>query len=106
MHELRDSASDAIEEIVDLWKVQRTRVERYGDEQGLEEGFIQPVLRSLGWKLKYQAFLQGREPDYALFPMMPASIVRWTLGETRPSFGPPGCAGRCQGLACQSRPPG
>jgi len=67
MHELRDSASDAIEEIVDLWKVQRTRVERYGDEQGLEEGFIQPVLRSLGWKLKYQAFLQGREPDYALF---------------------------------------
>ena len=22
---------------------------------------------ALGWKLKYQAFLQGREPDYALF---------------------------------------
>jgi hypothetical protein len=24
-------------------------------------------LRALGWRLKYQTFLQGREPDYALF---------------------------------------
>lgn len=47
--------------------MQRKRVEKYGDEQGLEEAFIQPVLRALGWKLKYQTFLQGREPDYALF---------------------------------------
>jgi hypothetical protein len=25
------------------------------------------VLEILGWKLKYQTFLQGRKPDYALF---------------------------------------
>jgi hypothetical protein len=42
-------------------------VERYGNEQALEEGFIQPVLREMGWKLKYQTSLQGRKPDYALF---------------------------------------
>src|SRR5947209_10049207 len=65
--EQRDDASAALQEIVELWKVQRERVERYGDEQGLEEAFIQPVLRALGWKLKYQTFLRGREPDYALF---------------------------------------
>ena len=44
------------------------RVERYGDEQGLEEGFIQPVLRDLGWKLKYQTWLQDREPDTPCSP--------------------------------------
>jgi hypothetical protein len=53
--------------LAELWKVQRSRVGRYGDEQGLEEGFIQPVLRELRWKLKYQSYLQGREPEYALF---------------------------------------
>jgi hypothetical protein len=65
--ELRDEARDALERLAELWKVQRNRVERYGDEQGLEEGFIQPVLRTLAWQLKYQTFVQGREPDYALF---------------------------------------
>lgn len=65
--ELRDEAGDVLKRLADLWKVQRNRVERYGDEQGLEEGFIQPVLRALGWQLKYQTFVQGREPDYALF---------------------------------------
>jgi hypothetical protein len=56
-----------LEEIAELWKTQKKRVAKYGGEQGLEEAFIQPVLRALGWKLKYQTFLQGREPDYALF---------------------------------------
>ena len=40
---------------------------QYGDEQGLEEAFIQPVLRALGWTIKYQPHLKGRDPDYALF---------------------------------------
>ena len=39
----------------------------YGDEAGLEEAFIQPVFEALGWKIKYQTFIQHREPDYALF---------------------------------------
>ena len=65
--EQRDEAGDVLRRLAESWKVQRNRVERCGDEQGLEEGFIQPVLRELGWKLKYQTFLQGREPDYALF---------------------------------------
>jgi type I restriction-modification system DNA methylase subunit len=33
----------------------------------LEQAFIQPVFEELGWKLKYQTFLQNRKPDYALF---------------------------------------
>jgi hypothetical protein len=65
--ELRDIALESLEEIAELWKTQKKRVAKYGDEQGLEEAFIQPVLRALGWKLKYQSYLQGREPDYALF---------------------------------------
>jgi hypothetical protein len=50
-----------------FWRVKRDRVEHYGNEAGLEHAFIQPVLESLGWHLKYQTFLQGRKPDYALF---------------------------------------
>jgi hypothetical protein len=64
--DLRDEASDVLKRLAELWKVERNRVERYGDEQGLEVGFIQPVLRTLGWQMKYQTFVQGREPDYAL----------------------------------------
>src|SRR5260370_19780084 len=66
--ELREDAEAVLERLAKLWAQQRNRVDKYGDEQGLEEGFIQPVLRELGWKLKYQTWLQGREPDYALFP--------------------------------------
>jgi hypothetical protein len=65
--ELRSEAEDALHGLAELWNVQRNRVELYGDENGLEEGFIQPVLRGLGWKIKYQTWLQRREPDYALF---------------------------------------
>jgi hypothetical protein len=65
--ELREEAGGVLERLAELWKVERNRVERYGDEQGLEVGFIQPVLRTLGWQMKYQTFVQGREPDYALF---------------------------------------
>src|SRR5205823_2788517 len=63
----RDDARNTLNALGDLWQVQKNRVEKYGNEQGLEEAFIQPVLRALGWKFKYQTFLQGREPDYALF---------------------------------------
>ena len=65
--ELRNDATTAAEKLIDLWEKEKNRVERYGDEAGLEEKFIQPVFEILGWSIKYQTFLQGREPDYALF---------------------------------------
>ena len=63
-NELGDAAAHAAEKLIQLWKREKNRVER---EAGLEEKFIQPVFEVLGWSLKYQAYLQGREPDYALF---------------------------------------
>jgi hypothetical protein len=65
--ELRQRAQEAASRLSDIWNEQANRVERYGDEAGLEHAFIQPVFEALGWKIKYQAFLDGREPDYALF---------------------------------------
>ena len=65
--ELRNQARDAAEQLLDLWRVEKNRVEKYGNEAGLEEKFIQPVFEALGWSLKYQTFLRGGEPDYALF---------------------------------------
>ncbi len=48
--EARAEAYAAIETLTELWKVQKKRVEKYDGEQMLEEQFIQPVLRALGWK--------------------------------------------------------
>src|SRR5882724_2462055 len=64
---IRSAATAKLDALVDLWKVQRSRVEQYGSEQALEQAFIQPVLHILGWKLLYQTHLRGRKPDYALF---------------------------------------
>ena len=72
-----------------MWKVQRDRVELYGDEQGLEEAFIQPVLRELGWKQKYQTWLQNREPDYALFLDATALVAALTAGRHAAEFWAP-----------------
>jgi hypothetical protein len=55
------------ENLIEIWQDQAPRVEKYGKEATLEEKFIQPVLRALGWKYFYQPSVQGREPDYALF---------------------------------------
>ena len=63
----RQEAERILDGLADLWRVQRDRVEQYGDEQGLEHAFIQPVFQALGWQLKYQAYLRGHKPDYALF---------------------------------------
>ncbi len=65
--EQRAAAIASLERLVALWRVQVARVSLYGDETGLEEKFIQPVFECLGWHLKYQAYLNRREPDYALF---------------------------------------
>lgn len=64
---LRAEAEQVLDRLAELWRAQRDMVAHYGDEQGLEHAFIQPVLEGLGWRLKYQTFLRGRKPDYALF---------------------------------------
>jgi len=65
--ELREEARGVLDRLAGLWQVQQDRVAQYGDEQGLEHAFIQPVLEGLGWRLKYQPWLRGRKPDYALY---------------------------------------
>ena len=77
----KEAAGHILGLLGDLWKVQRDRVGQYGDEQGLEEAFIQPVLRSLGWIIKYQPHLKGRDPDYALF--VDESSLEAALQESR-----------------------
>ena len=64
----------------------RDRVKRYGDEAGLEEKFIQPVFKSLGWHLKYQTYLNRREPDYALFLSDDDLASAINAGRTSPRF--------------------
>jgi len=85
-NELRDIASETLAQLGTIWQTQRSRVSQYGDEQGLEEAFIQPVLRELGWKLKYQTFLQGRGPDYALFSDDESLDRAIQIGRTAPEF--------------------
>ncbi len=63
----RDSAEGLATKLLEFWRVQKSRVEKYGSEQTLEHAFIQPVMNMLGWKLSYQTYLDGRKPDYALF---------------------------------------
>lgn len=65
--DFRAESNAALARARDLWRQQRGRVERYGREAPLEEAFIQPLFEALGWRLYYQAPLQGRTPDYALF---------------------------------------
>ncbi len=60
-------AQDAAAKLKVLWDEQRDRVKIYGDEASLETEFIQPVFKILGWHLKYQPHLNGRDPDYALY---------------------------------------
>jgi hypothetical protein len=72
--------------LLQLWAEQKTRVGRYGIEASLEQAFIQPVFQLLGWKLKYQTFLQGREPDYALFMDDEALDAALAEGHSAPDF--------------------
>ena len=66
-NEYEAQARETLDKLGRLWKIQRTRVENYGNEAPLEQALIQPVFETIGWKLIYQTFLQGRKPDYALF---------------------------------------
>ena len=80
------AAKVALERVLSLWSKERNRVERYGDEAGLEEKFIQPVFKALGWHLKYQTYLNRREPDYALFLTDNDLTAAVNAGRTSPGF--------------------
>lgn len=84
--ERAEAAADALTALGRLWEKEGKRVDKYGDEQGLEEAFIQPVLRALGWKLKYQTHLQERKPDYALFADDTALDAALAVDRTSPDF--------------------
>ena len=46
--EQTDAARVVLERLPSLWGEEKNRVERHGDEAGLEEKFIQPVSKALG----------------------------------------------------------
>jgi hypothetical protein len=73
-------------DLLKLWSEERERVDRYGNEAGLEHAFIQPVFQLLGWKVRYQPHLQGRAPDYALFSDDEAFDQAHAAGHTNPDF--------------------
>ena len=84
--EQADAAQVVLEGLLHLWRTEKDRVARYGDEAGLEEKFIQPVFKALGWHLKYQTFLDRREPDYALFVSDDDLSAAINAGRTSPDF--------------------
>jgi hypothetical protein len=84
--DLRAESDAALSALAALWRQQRPRVDHYRDEQGLEQAFIQPLLSTLGWKLKYQTWLQGRKPDYALFLDDAALDTALKAGRQAPEF--------------------
>jgi hypothetical protein len=84
--ELPDAAAGTLEQLAQLWAVQKGRVESYGGEQALEQAFIQPVFQGLGWHLLYQTHLRGRKPDYALFRSDVALEAALAAGRTSPDF--------------------
>ena len=103
-NELQERANHFAQRLLELWQTEKDRVELYGDEAGLEEKFIQPVFEALGWKLKYQAYLRGREPDYALFLTNEDLDAALSAGRTSENFWSP-CTllADGKGLACEPR---
>jgi hypothetical protein len=75
-----------MERLLEIWRAEKDRVALYGDEAGLEHKFIQPVFEALGWHIKYQTYLNGREPDYALFLDDAALKAALHAGRNSPDF--------------------
>lgn len=84
--EQKKAAQQALNRLAALCRTERNRVEHYLDEAVLEQAFIQPVLEELGWKLKYQTFLQNRKPDYALFLDDASYDAALRAGRNSPEF--------------------
>jgi len=60
--DLHDEAVALLNRLGGLWLQERNRVEEYR-EAALEEAFIQPILKALGWTLNNKPGLQGQTPD-------------------------------------------
>lgn len=84
--ECRNDARAVLDRLLELWKTERDRIEHYGDEPSVEHAFIRPVFKSLGWKVKPQPHLQGRQPDYALFLDDDALNAALRCDRTSPDF--------------------
>ncbi len=84
--EARQDAERALTNLLSLWRQERDRVTQYGDEAGLEYAFIQPIFEALGWKNKYQTYLDGRGPDYALFESATKLDAALKAGRKSPDF--------------------
>lgn len=83
--EHRQHAAQLLTELRALWTEQKARVEGYA-EATLEEAFIQPILRALGWKVWYQPSLRGNKPDYALFLSDAGHAAAAEAGRNNPAF--------------------
>jgi len=84
--EWRTDAEQTLTKLLTIWQKQRDRVEKYGTEAALEQAFIQPIIEALGWKQYYQAHLQRREPDYALFETEQRLEAALDAGYATPDF--------------------
>ena len=84
--DLGPQAEQALQELRPLWAQQKSLVEKYQKEAPLEQAFIQPVLRALGWRFYYQPYVQGREPDYALFIDQKSHDLSLSAGHKSPDF--------------------
>lgn len=79
-------AERVLERLSKIWSEEKLRVARYGKEAPLEHAFIQPVFEALGWKFYYQAHIQGRKPDYALFSSDSSYDQALTRGHASEAF--------------------
>ena len=84
--EFKKQSIECCTKIIDIWEKEKDLVAHYGDEAGLEEAFIQWIFRALGWKIKYQTYLYGREPDYALFSDIANKRLAIKLGRRNENF--------------------
>ncbi len=84
--ESKVQAKAVLQKLLELWSVQRKRVEKYDAEGPLEQAFIQPVFEMLGWKINYQTHLRGRKPDYALFLSEESLYAALKAGRKSPDF--------------------
>ncbi len=84
--ECRRDSDAALSRVTELWRQEGDLLKQYGREAALEQAFIQPMFEALGWKLYYQAPLQGRTPDYALFADDTAKNNALRCGPQTPDF--------------------
>lgn len=84
--ELSEDAARALDEVYSIWARERANLPLYQSEAALENSFIQPILRALGWSYIHQPTLNGRRPDYALFTDDEARSAALQSGQHEDAF--------------------